>query len=199
MSQLPAALQRLATSLSRLPGVGERTALRLAFHVLQDGRESAQALAAALTDLHDNVGFCIRCHNLASSALCGICADPRRSESAICVVESIPDLLAIDATASFQGTYHVLHGVLSPLRGVGPGELRIDSLVARVATEAPDELILAVPVSIEGEATASYVQRQLRSSGIDISRIASGVPQGAEIEYLDAATLGRALAARTPM
>ena len=199
MSQLPAALQRLATSLSRLPGVGDRTALRLAFHVLGDGREPAQSLAAALTELHDNVGFCARCHNLAAGNVCGICSDPRRAEPAICVVETIPDLLAIEATSSFHGTYHVLHGVLSPLRGIGPSELRIDTLVARVQTEQPDELIMAVPVSIEGEATASYIQRQVRESRLDVTRIASGVPQGAELEYLDAATLGRALQARTSM
>lgn len=199
MNELPAALQRLATSLSRLPGVGDRTALRLAFHVLQDGRDQAQSLAAALTELHDNVGFCERCHNLAAGSLCSICADPRRVEPAVCVVETIPDLLAIEATSSFHGTYHVLHGVLSPLRGIGPSELRIDTLVARVQTEQPDELIMAVPVSIEGEATASYIQRQVRESGLDVTRIASGVPQGAELEYLDAATLGRALQARTLM
>ena len=199
MSQLPAALQRLASRLARLPGVGERTALRLAFHVLADGRESAQALALALQQLHDGVGFCERCHNLSSGGLCQICADPRRDDPVICVVATIPDLLAIEATASFRGTYHVLHGVLSPLRGIGPSELQIDSLGERARAEKPTELILAVPVSIEGEATASYIQRQVRSVGVEVSRIASGVPQGAELEYLDAATLGRALLSRRAM
>ena len=199
MSQLPAALQRLAARLARLPGVGDRTALRLAFFVLSDGRDNARSLASALTELHDGVGYCERCHNLSAGPRCGICTDPRRSEPSICVVATIPDLLAIEASASFQGTYHVLHGVLSPLRGVGPAELRMDSLVDRVAAEQPAELILAVPVSIEGEATASYIQRLLRASTVAISRIASGVPQGAELEYLDAATLGRALQARTRM
>ena len=167
--------------------------------MLADGRDNAQSLATALTELHDGVRFCGRCHNLSADQLCAICNDPRRDEAAICVVEGIADLLAIDATAAFRGTYHVLHGVLSPLRGVGPSELRIASLLARVQTEQPDELILAVPVSIEGEATASYIQRQVRDHTIDVTRIASGVPQGAELEYLDTATLGRALQARTRM
>lgn len=199
MSQLPAALQRLSMQLAKFPGIGERTALRMAFFMLSQGRDAAHALAAALTELHDGVGFCERCHNLASGSLCGICADPRRSEPLICVVSSIPDLLAIESTSSFSGTYHVLGGVLSPLRGVGPGELRLDTLLQRSQSESPEELILAVPVSIEGEATASYIQRKLRGVDVTISRIASGVPQGAELEYLDSATLGRALLARTAM
>ena len=199
MSQLPPALSRLAAQLAKFPGIGERTALRMAFFMLGAGNDSATSLASALTELHDGVGFCSRCHNLASAEHCSICADPRRNEPLICVVSSIPDLLAIESTSSFSGTYHVLGGVLSPLRGVGPGELQLESLVHRAVTETPDELILAVPVSIEGEATASYIQRKLRDTNVTVSRIASGVPQGAELEYLDAATLGRALLARTEM
>ncbi len=201
--ELPSALQRLSAQLARLPGVGQRTALRLAFHILRDGRDNAEALARALTELHPAVRFCRRCHNLAgreqADALCNICADPRRDEGRICVVESVPDLLAIERTSAFRGSYHVLHGVLSPLRGIGPAELDIEGLVARVRTEQPTELILAVPVSVEGEATASYIQRLVRRDGLTLSRIASGVPQGAELEYLDEGTLGRALQARRPM
>ncbi len=197
--ELPAALQRLSALLARFPGVGDRTALRLAFHVLADGRDNATALAQALHALHDGVRFCSRCHNLAAGELCAICADPRRDDGSICVVESVPDLLAIERSSTFRGRYHVLHGVLSPLRGVGPSELHLDSLVARVDVEQPAELILAVPVSVEGEATASYIQRLVRREGLSLTRIASGVPQGAEIEYLDAATIGRALLARMPL
>lgn len=201
--ELPAALLRLSAQLARLPGVGQRSALRLAFHVLSDGADNADALARALLDLHSAVRFCARCRHLAGreqgDALCSICADPRRDEGSICVVESVPDLLAIERSAAFRGTYHVLHGVLSPLRGVGPIELDLDGLVARVDAEKPSELVLAVPVSVEGEATASYIQRLVQRPGLQLSRIASGVPQGAELEYLDEATLGRALQARQPM
>ncbi len=196
MRRLPAAIERLSAELARLPGVGQRTALRLAFHILASGHERAHSLANSLESLHEGVRFCDRCHHLSAGPRCEICIDPNREAAVVCVVEGVPDLLAIERTAEFRGTYHVLHGVLSPLRGVGPGELRLASLVERVETEAPSELILAVPISIEGEATASYIQGLLRGRDLVVSRIASGVPQGAELEYIDEDTLGRALRAR---
>jgi len=194
--RLPAAIERLSAELARLPGVGQRTALRLAFHVLASGRDRARSLASSLEELHDGVRFCDRCHHLSAGSLCEICVDPNRDAGQICVVEGVPDLLAIERTAEFRGTYHVLHGVLSPLRGVGPGELRLATLVERVEEQTPRELILAVPISVEGEATASYIQGLLRGRDLVVSRIASGVPQGAELEYIDEDTLGRALRAR---
>ena len=196
MSRLPAAIERLSAELARLPGVGQRTALRLAFHILASGRERARALGSSLDALHDGVRFCDRCHHLSAAELCEICADPNRDGGLICVVEGVPDLLAIERTAEFRGTYHVLHGVLSPLRGIGPGELRLASLVERIEDRRPQELILAVPISVEGEATASYIQGLMRGRELIISRIASGVPTGAELEYIDEDTLGRAMKAR---
>ncbi len=202
--QLPVALERLASQLGRLPGIGERTALRLAFHVLASERSHARALAQVLSEVHDAVGFCQQCHHLAGGDLCEICADRRRDPTMVCVVEGVPDLLAIERTGEYGGLYHVLQGVLSPLRGVGPSELTIAHLVARVRAPAePDqairEVILATPVSIEGEATASYIQSLLEGAGSQLTRIASGVPQGTELEYIDQATLGRALRGRTTL
>ncbi len=195
--QLPEALDQLSALLARLPGVGKRSALRLAFHILSRPREEAQQLSASLTGLHESVGFCERCGHLAGQALCDICLDPRRNPEVVCVVEGVPDLLAVEATGEFNGTYHVLHGVLSPLRGVGPSELRVAELVERVHGGGLQELILATPISVEGEATAAYIQSLVgREPKLLLSRIASGVPQGSELEYIDEATLGRALRAR---
>ncbi|MEY3013209.1 MAG: recombination protein RecR [Pseudomonadota bacterium] len=199
MSQLPRALERLAFQLGRLPGVGERSALRLAFHLLEAGRQPARDLAHALLALHDEVRFCEQCHHLSGEPRCSICTDPRRDARTIAVVEGTGDLLAIERTGEFHGQYHVLGGVLSPLRGIGPGELHLRSLENRVREQRPDELIIALPVSLEGEATASFLANTLRRDGLRISRIASGVPQGSELEYIDQGTLGRALRTRQPI
>lgn len=195
--ELPEALLRVRDHLARLPGVGERTALRLAFFLLRSPAEDTSALADALGALHGGVRFCQRCHHLADEEQCAICRDPRRDVDILCVVEGVPDLLAIERTGEFRGRYHVLHGVLSPLRGIGPGELTLSHLVERVRQEQPNEVILATQISVEGEATAAYIQSLLGGTSARLSRIASGVPQGAELEYLDHGTLGRALAART--
>ena len=196
MPALPPALERLAALLGRLPGVGERTAQRLALHVLKQPAEQARALASALHELHAEVRFCERCRHLATAPRCSLCADPHRDPALLCVVEDVPDLLALERSGEFRGLYHVLHGVLSPLQGVGPRDLALDDLVARVRTERPTEVILATSVSVEGEATASYLESLLRGLPVRVSRIASGVPQGVDLEYLDQATLGRALRAR---
>ncbi len=199
MPQLPPALERLGMLLGRLPGVGDRSAQRLALHVLKQEPDFAQSLADALQHLHESVRFCDRCHHLSTGSLCGICADPHRDAKLLCVVEDVPDLLAIERSAEFHGVYHVLHGVLSPLRGVGPRDLTLDDLLTRVERDRPEEVILATSISIEGEATANYLETLLRNQPVRLTRIASGVPQGADLEYLDQATLGRALRARHPL
>jgi len=194
---LPEALETVAALLSRFPGVGKRSAQRLAFHVLQRPREEALQLATALHALHDAVGFCATCGHLSSAELCEICADPQRDVTTLGVVEGVTDLLAIEATGEFGGLYHVLHGVLSPLRGVGPSQLRITSLVARLPGSAIREVIFATSISVEGEATAAYLQSVLsRTPDLVLSRIASGIPQGSDLEFIDQGTLGRALRGR---
>ncbi|MSQ84613.1 MAG: recombination protein RecR [Myxococcales bacterium] len=195
---LPPALDRLARLLGRLPGVGERSAHRLALFVLGQEPDYAHALGVSLAELHDLVRFCRDCHHFAEGQRCVICADPRRDCALLCVVEDVPDLLAIERCAEYRGLYHVLGGALSPLRGVGPRELTFDHLIARLDVLQPEELIVATSISVEGEATASYLQNLLRGRAVRLTRIASGVPQGTDLEYLDQATLGRALRARLP-
>jgi len=183
----------LVTLLSRLPGVGERTAMRLAFHVLGQEPEFAHALSASLGRLHERVRRCSRCGNYGAEDLCAVCADPRRSAKLVCCVARVPDLLAIERSGSFRGRYHVLHGLLAPLDGVGPEELPLDRLEARVAEEGIEEVIVATPLSVEGEATSLYVAGALKRLGVRVSRIASGIPHGGELELTDQITLGRAL------
>lgn len=203
-ANLPIAVERLARLLGRLPGVGERSAQRLALHVLGQEPDYARMLGEALQTVHDVVGFCRQCHHLAEGELCRICQSPLRDRGQLCVVEDVPDLLAIERSGEFRGVYHVLRGALSPLKGIGPRDLTLDDLLARVEASPPHEVILATSISVEGEATASYVLGLLRNklvSGqpIVVTRIASGVPQGSDLEYLDQATLGRALRSRLAM
>lgn len=203
-ANLPIALERLARLLGRLPGVGERSAQRLALHVLGQEPDYARMLGEALQTVHDAVGFCRQCHNLAEGELCRICQSPQRDSRLLCVVEDVPDLLAIERSGEFRGIYHVLRGALSPLKGIGPRDLTLDDLLTRVEASPPQEVILATSISVEGEATASYILGLLRNklvSGqpIVVTRIASGVPQGSDLEYLDQATLGRALRSRLPI
>ena len=196
MDALPQALERLTALLGRLPGVGDRSAQRLALHILSQPPAYAESLSHALAGLHAGVGFCQQCHHLATARLCVVCSDPRRDARTICVVEGIADLLAIERSGEFHGHYHVLGGVLSPLRGIGPRDLRIDDLLGRLATDNVEEVILATSISVEGEATASYLHGLLRGRAVRTSRIASGVPQGTDLQYLDHGTLSRALKAR---
>lgn len=195
----PDAINRLVAQLARLPGIGEKTAQRLAFFVLRSPPEYAKGLAAALTDVVDKVGLCERCFSLTDAprgTLCGFCQDTRRDDRQLCVVEGIADQLAIERTKEFKGRYHVLHGVLSPLEGVGPDQLRIRELLVRLESAPIDEVILATNPDIEGEATALYLTRLLKPLGIKVTRIAQGLPMGGDLEYADQATLARALAAR---
>ncbi len=196
---LPAGIERLARLLGRLPGVGERSAQRLGLFVLSQPPEYAHSLGEVLRTLHEEVSFCSQCHHFAEGPRCRICSDPHRDASQLCVVEAVPDLLAIERSGEFRGLYHVLGGALSPLRGIGPKDLTIKHLLQRLDALAVEEIIVATSVSVEGEATANYLHGQLRQRSVRLTRIASGVPQGSDLEYLDQATVGRALRARLPL
>jgi recombination protein RecR len=188
-------IARLTVLFARLPGVGEKTAQRLAFHVLKSPPEYAQDLADALLALRTDVRLCSRCCNLTAQDPCKLCLDPQRDARTICVVESVPDLLAVERTREFRGRYHVLHGTLSPLDGIGPDQLKIKELLARVP-EGLDEVIVATDPTVEGEATALYLTRLLKPLGVKVTRIAQGVPTGSNLEYADQITLARALSGR---
>jgi len=186
----------LVALLSRLPGIGERTATRLAHHVLTTDREYAQALGESLAHIHERVVRCDRCGNFCAGPSCAICRDPKRDDAMLCVVGRVPDLTAIEKSGSFRGRYHVLHGLLAPLDGVGPDQLPLEGLVERVKTQGVEEVVVATPLSVEGEATALYLAQALRPLGVRVSRIASGIPHGGELEYADQVTVGRAFDGR---
>lgn len=192
-------IRTLVSQLSRLPGIGERTATRLVHHLLRQDRELMRALAAALVDVAERVHECPRCCLLcATEGLCAVCSDTRRDDTMLCVVATIQDEAAIEATGEMRGRYHILHGTLSPLEGIGPDELRIKPLLERLSTsdKAVTEIILATPPSVDGEATALYLYRQLSPLGLKVSRIASGVPVGGDLQFTDRLTLSRALSLR---
>jgi len=193
---LPPALDKVATLLSRLPGVGKRSALRWAFHILAEPATYAKELQQALGELLAHVHFCKECHHLAEDELCGICRDPARDTHLICVVEGVPDLLALERTGSYRGRYHVLHGALAPLKGIGPAQLRLDNLEARIMNHDVSEVIVATSADVEGEATALYLAKRLAATGVNITRIATGIPMGGELEYLDDHTISRAITGR---
>jgi recombination protein RecR len=193
------AIDDLATELAKLPGIGRKTALRLTYHLLKQPTEQSRKLAEALATLSERVHPCTRCFNLTEGELCAICSDPRRDASMICVVEEASDIGAIERAGEFRGLYHVLGGRLSPLDGIGPESLHVEDLVRRVTSAAIREVILATNPSLEGEATALYVQRQLVSHPITVSRIARGLPVGGDLEYADGVTIAQALAARRSM
>jgi recombination protein RecR len=182
--------------LSRLPGIGERTALRLAYYVLGAPADYARALGDSLRDLHARVRRCERCRNYTTETLCRICTDPHRDPTLLCVVARPQDLAALERSNVFRGRYYVLHGMLSPLDGMGPETLEIAPLLARIRDDAVREVIVATPLSVEGEATALFVAQELRPLGVKCTRIASGLPHGGELEYTDQVTLARALDGR---
>lgn len=192
----PDPLNRLVAQLAKLPGIGEKTAQRLAFHLVRGPKEHPRELAAALLELVEKVRLCERCFSLADTQLCSLCRDAKRDDRILCIVEGIADLMAIERTREFKGRYHVLHGALSPLEGIGPDQLRIKELLARLASERVEEVILATNPDIEGEATALYLSRLLKPMGLKVSRIAQGVPMGGDLEYADQATLATAMNAR---
>jgi len=187
-------IAKLAHAFSRLPGIGQKTAQRLAFFILNSDEYVAKELADALTEAREKVGFCETCRNLTEENPCRFCRDPRRDDALICVVESVPSLFAVESTGEFRGRYHVLHGVLSPLDGIGPEQLHLTSLLNRLS--GVREIIVATNPSVEGEATALYIQRLCEPLGVTVSRIASGVPMGSDLEYADQVTLARALEGR---
>lgn len=186
-------LGRLIEQLVRLPGVGRRSATRIAFHLARRPAAEVRALATAIAELPDLLGACRICGNLTGGELCSICADSRRDRTVLCVVEQVDNLAAIERTGAFHGLYHVLGGAISPLHGIGPDQLRIDSLLERVQAGEIRELILATNPTVEGEATALYVARQLAAPGVRVTRPATGLPVGGELDYVDQATLTRAL------
>lgn len=191
------AVQALIDELSRLPGVGPKGAQRIAFHILEADPADAQALAEAITKVKEKVHFCEICGNVTENTVCAICSDPRRESSVVCVVEEPKDVVAIERTREYRGKYHVLGGSINPIQGIGPEDLRIRELLARLADGQITEVILATDPNIEGEATASYLIRMLQPLGIAISRLASGLPVGGELEYADEITLSRAFEGRT--
>jgi recombination protein RecR len=195
------AIDDLATELSRLPGIGRKTALRLTYHLLRQPADQSRRLANALLTLGERVRPCVRCFNLTEDELCAICRDPRRDAATICVVEQSSDIGAIERAGEFRGTYHVLGGRLAPLDGIGPGDLTVDALLSRLAAsdQPVREVIIATNPSLEGEATALYVQGQLSASGVTVSRIARGLPVGGDLEYADGVTIAQALSARRAM
>jgi len=189
-------IARLTRLLARLPGIGERTAQRLTFHLLRADASYVRDLSQALGRVVDEVRLCSRCCNLSAQDPCVLCADARRDEKSVCVVESVPDLVAIERTREFRGHYQVLHGALSPLDGVGPEQLRIKELLARLSGGHVEEVILATNPTVEGEATALYLGKLLKPFGVRLTRIAQGVPMGGDLEFADQVTLARALSGR---
>ena len=198
MAQTPS-MARLIQELARLPGIGEKTASRLAFHILRAERDYAQALADALLAVKDETRLCSVCFALTESDPCPLCLDPRRAAEVICVVEEPADLLAIERVREFRGRYHVLHGTLAPLDGIGPDDLKIQPLLVRLRDTPVREVIVATNPTAEGEATALYLAKLLKPLGVKVTRIAHGLPVGADIEYADVMTVGRALEGRREM
>jgi recombination protein RecR len=189
-------VQDLIDELGKLPGVGPKSAQRIAFHLLKVPREDALRLSRAISEVKEKVSFCARCFNIAEGEECGICRDERRDSALLCVVEEPRDIVAVEKTGEFSGRYHVLQGAISPIEGIGPDQLRIKELVARLEPEGVQEVILCTNPNIEGEATAMYLSRLLKPLGLKVTRIASGLPVGGDLEYADELTLGRALEGR---
>lgn len=191
-------LDNAVNELSRLPGIGRKTALRLALHLLRRDPAAAEALGRAIIDLRRGIRYCRRCHNISETDLCPICAAPGRDPRTVCVVENVRDVLSFENTGRYRGLYHVLGGVISPVDGIGPDSLEIDSLVARVAAGDVDEVILALGATMEGDTTNYYIYRRLAACHVRITQLARGVSVGNDIEYTDEITLGRSLDARIP-
>lgn len=189
-------IDRLIHELAKLPGIGERTAARLAFFIMRQPLEFSSSLSRAISDVKEKVRLCSECMNLTEADPCSICIDNRRSSAAICVVEDPSDVIAVERTHSFRGHYHILHGALSPLDGIGPDDLKITELMRRLEGKNINELIIATNANVEGEATALYLSKLIKPTGIKITRLASGIPVGGDLEYIDASTLARAFEER---
>lgn len=191
-------LEKAVGEVAKLPGIGRKTAMRLVLHLLRQETSVVESLAGALTTLKHEVKYCRVCHNISDTDVCRICASPSRDASTVCVVESIRDVMAVENTQQFRGLYHVLGGVISPMDGIGPGDLQIDSLVERVEAGGIDEVILALSSTMEGDTTGFYIYRKLAHTGVKLTAIARGISVGDELEYTDEVTLGRSIMARVP-
>jgi recombination protein RecR len=196
MSYYPASIQNLIKNIARLPGIGEKTAERLALHILKSPRREAEELAQSLLNIKDKVKFCSKCFALSDSEFCTLCSDPARDPSVLCVVEQPADMVAIEKSGAFRGMYHVLSGALSPMNGIGPENIRIRELMTRIQQDEVKEVVLATATNVEGEATASYIAQLMGKHQIKVSRIASGVPMGGDLKYIDQVTLKRAMESR---
>jgi recombination protein RecR len=192
-------LARLIQEVKRLPGIGQKSAQRIAFHILRAAREDVERLAAALLDVKDRLGLCATCNNISDAEQCLYCRDPHRDRRKICVVEEPVNVVPIETTRAFDGLYHVLHGSISPLRGVGPEQLKIKELLARLQGGEVEEIILATNPTVEGEATAVYLARLLKPLGVRVTRIAMGIPVGSDLEYADEVTMSKSLENRREM
>ena len=189
-------VQALIDELGRLPGIGPKSAQRIAFYLLRASKQESSRLARSITEMKDRISFCRTCFNIAEGERCRLCLDDRRDATVLCVVEDPPDVVAVERTGEFRGRYHVLQGAISPIEGIGPDQLRVRELVARLEPEGVEEVILCTNPNIEGEATAMYLARLLKPLGLRVTRIASGLPVGGDLEYADELTLGRALEGR---
>ncbi len=199
MADFAEPLARLIAEVKRLPGIGQKSAQRIAFHILRAKREDAERLAAAIIDVKDNLGLCVECNNISDSELCPFCRNPHRDRSKICVVEEPLSILPVETTRSFEGLYHVLHGSISPLKGIGPEQLRIKELLERLSGGHVEEIILATNPTVEGEATAVYLARLLKPLGVKVTRIAMGIPVGSDLEFADEVTMSKSLENRREM
>lgn len=191
-------IEKAVEAFASLPGIGRKTALRLVLHLLKQEKSATEQFAAALTAMREGIRECRQCHNLSDDELCQICADPRRDRALVCIVENIRDLMAIEETSQYRGLYHVLGGIISPIEGIGPSDLNIESLEIRAAAGEFKEAIMAISPTIEGETTIFYLSKKLLPLGIQVSTIARGVSFGGDLEYADELTLGRSIVARTP-
>lgn len=192
-------ITRLIEELSSLPGIGTKSAQRLAFYIINMPEEKAKALSESIIKAKENIKYCSVCCNLSDSDVCPVCSNPKRDKSVIMVVEDPRDMAAYEKTKEYKGVYHVLHGAISPMTGVGPNDIKIKELLERIQKEPPHEIIIATNPNVEGEATAMYISRLIKPLGITVSRIANGVPVGGDLEYVDEVTLSRALEGRRPM
>lgn len=192
-------IEEAVNQVSKLPGIGKKTALRLVLHLIKEKKETTFALTEALSTLRDNIRFCKQCHNISDAEVCGICASHRRDASLLCVVEDTKDVMAIENTAQYNGLYHVLGGVISPINGVGPSELKIDSLVTRLGARQAEikEVILALSPTMEGDTTSFYIHRRIKEFSIKVTVISRGIAIGGDLEYADEITLGRSISGRT--
>ncbi len=199
MHVIPAALEKLIKELGRFPGIGDKTATRLALYILRKPSADAKRLSEVLDELHSSITLCVNCYTFSESKVCDVCSDPKRKQELVCVVEEPGDLLAIEKTGAYKGVYHILHGTLAPMEGIGPDELKIKELTARIQKGGIGEILIASSSTVPGEATAAYLANLLQNAPVKVSRLACGIPMGMDIKYADIHTLSRAIESRQSM